>query len=370
MLIKYNEKLSYRVITDINDLKKFIESNSVNLSDFDTSSVFLSEEFIMAWVEHYKTYIHDLAFIIYNKDNTVIGISPLYIKKSGHLELRFLCTGENEEDEISSEYLDFIINEEHKDDILLMFVDYLIRNSNKWKNLVVNSYTPHSFINKNLIPYLEKNKYSIFTENIGSRYYLDLPDSNEDFYKSKKGSFYNGLKRKHRKLLKSEDIKYEIISDSTHLDKYFNALKDLHNQRWKRSNVRGVFESDVFFNFHKSISHKLLTKNYLFLFIMSDNEDVISILYGYIFKNVLHFYQSGYTTPKYQNLSIGAVSHIMAIEYAISKNLSTYDFMLGSSDSYKNQYKCRKENIYQSEIYKPGIYGKLKLLIRKIHDPG
>jgi len=140
----------------------------------------------------------------------------------------------------------------------------------------------------------------------------------------------------------------------------------LHNERWKNSNVRGAFESDVFFKFHNLLSSRLLNKGRLFLLVVENGEKVISVIYGFVFNGVLSFYQSGYITTEYKKLSIGSVSHLLAIEFAIDKKIKIYDFMFGSQDSYKNKYKCSTEEMFQCEIYQPGLVSRFKRLYSKL----
>ncbi len=359
---------SYSVIANAEDLKVFINSQSLKFSSFENSTIFLSEDFILTWIEYYHSYIHEIMFVVFYQQDEVIGFSPLYVKKNKTREIRFLCTGEREEDEVFSEYLDFLIKKGKEDQVLSLFMAFLSGSDKKWDQFVIDNYLPDSFINLKLLPFLNRKKYSIIKHDVGLRYYLKLPETIEKFYADKKGSFYSGLKRKYRKLIKVKDIKCEVISDVNLVSEYIDAMKILHNKRWKSEDAHGVFESDVFFQFHKAVSKKIIKDKYLFLLVIRDKNEVVSVIYGYIYNGVLSFYQSGYLGNEYNKLSIGGVSHLFAIEYAIEQNLLVYDFMLDSFDSYKSKFKCDTSSMCTSIVYKPSISGWFSWLSKYIYQ--
>lgn len=362
-----SENQEYKVLTSVDEISSFVSSNEKTLSFLKNSSVFLTYDFILTWLKHYSSCVYSIEFIVFYEEDRVVGVAPLYIKQAQNFELRFICTGENEEDEVFSERLDFIVADEFEDSVVSIFMKYLDDRDKIWSKIIINNYMEDSFINKYLFPVLLRFKYSVYSHREGFRYTLDLPESSDEFFKVKKGSFYNGLKRKSRQLKKLDGFSCYVVSDQSELEKNMDDIKILHNNRWNRSEIRGAFESDVYFEFHKELAGRLLKNDQLFLLVVKINDSVISVVYGFIFNEVLSFYQSGYTVTQYSKLSIGSVSHLLAIDIAINKKLKTYDFMFGSDDSYKNKFKCVTENMCRCEIYKPGISGKMKIFLDKMH---
>jgi len=343
-------------------------SDKIDLARFDSATPFLSRDFILTWLDCYADYIHEMIFFVFYAQTDIVAIAPFYIKKSRKKEVRFICSGENEEDEVCSECLDVLLDNNDRQAILPVLMDALLENSEKWDVLIVDNYVDDSFVSECLLPALATQRHSIIKKTVGLRYYLDLPDSIDSFYAQKKGSFYSGLRRKYRKLNRDPQIRLELKADIDNIDHLMQRLKELHNSRWRASGVRGVFESDIFFEFHKKLSHRLIRNDSLFMLVIRDAEQIFSIEYGFIFKGTLYFYQSGHIPEKYTNLSVGSVSHIISIEYAIQHGLSVYDFMLGSASSYKNKFKCITRPMYMAMAYQPGLYGKYKILTHKLHQ--
>ncbi len=360
------ENMNYEVIIDIDDVELFFLSNVNELNTLSNSTIFLTDDFLITWLECYDTCIHVLQFIVFYSDNKIIGIAPLYIKYDEVFELRFICTGEPEEDEIFSERLDFLVLDEFKNIIASQFVSYMSATGSSWVKMVINNYLETSFVARYVIPALIDHGYNVVTHCEGFRYFLVLPETINGFYQNRKGSFYSGLKRKKRHLVQVDGVSCSVVMDQQAVRRALEDIKRLHNERWESANVRGAFESDVFFKFHNLLSSRLLNKGRLFLLSVKDREKVISVIYGFVFNGTLSFYQSGYVTTGYKKLSIGSVSHLLAIELAIDKKIEIYDFMFGSENSYKNKYKCSTEAMFQCEIYRPGLMGRLKRVYNKL----
>ena len=99
---------------------------------FINPSMCTSWLWLTTWSENYlcnqdKLFIH---FFYNNKQ--LVGITPLYLKKITYgYELRFIATGEKEEEEVCSEFQDFIINDEYKNEIFNL-LNQQIKNHKKY----------------------------------------------------------------------------------------------------------------------------------------------------------------------------------------------------------------------------------------------
>ncbi|HED36361.1 MAG TPA: GNAT family N-acetyltransferase [Gammaproteobacteria bacterium] len=360
------KNMTYEVIADINDIRKFFSSNIVEFGKLSNSTIFLTDDFLITWLECYSDCVYTLQFIVFYADYKIIGVAPLYIKHDEFFELRFICTGESEEDEVFSEYLDFLVRDGFEGIVVSQFLSYLDATESRWNKMAIDNYLETSFVARYVMPALTGHGYNVVSHCEGFRYFIELPETIDEFYQNKKGSFYSGLKRKRRHLLQTDGVSYSVVMEQQAVVRTLGNIKRLHNERWKNSNVCGAFESDVFFKFHNLLSSRLLNKGRLFLLVVEDNEQVISVIYGFVFKGVLSFYQSGYITTEYKRFSIGSVSHLLAIEIAIDKKIDVYDFMFGSENSYKNKYKCSTEAMFQCEIYQPGLMNSLKRVCDKL----
>ena len=64
---------------------------------------------------------------------------------------------------------------------------------------------------------------------------------------------------------------------------------------------------------------------------VSTNTQVIGILYNFIHKNKVYFYQSGFQYSDDNRLKPGLVTHFLAINLCLEQGLSEYDFLAGDS---------------------------------------
>lgn len=314
----------------------------VKLTSKDSkSNLFLDFEWLYSWWTTFAT-ANDKLHIITVHNKSLIAIVPLYIKNDN--TIRFLGTGEAEEEEVATEYLD-VISISQDESILQHIVEHLLDMSQQLNcNIEFNNYLQSSRVSK-VASYLSPFFFKQHQE-VGLRYLVQLPCSHEAYLSMLSPSFAKKLKRNNRKLFNKLGGVFSKVSTHDELHSAFEKLIDLHQSRWSRKSKPGAFTSKKFNEFHTRYSKLMLENKRLSLFVLRSNNEILAVNYSIDFKNTRYFYQIGINDSFQPNISPGNLIHHEAIKHAIDNGMAAYDFMKGQvNNSYKNSFANHKEKM-------------------------
>ncbi|MBL4606225.1 MAG: GNAT family N-acetyltransferase [Pseudomonadales bacterium] len=302
---------------------------------------------------------NDRLFIICQwHEGKLVGLGPFYIKHEyGKLlkTLYFIGTGEPEETEVATEYLDLLILDEWNAEF--------VRNVAK-EIEALTTLSRLEFVNvleesKSIIDVVNKLKstFSLQKKLCGYRYVADLScaDARDTLSKSqaKKHSVAS-----RRFLRTGEGNCFRVIHEQD-LEYGMQVLEQLHQQRWQSKGKQGVFSAVEFHDFHRRISTYLLAKSDLLILMLKIKDKPIAIFYGWKFKNTLAYYQSGIDGTTKPNMSPGLLMHVEAMQWARGSNINNYDFMKGGETSYKSAYAEKTQKMHHFQLYKKSLYSLL-----------
>ncbi len=204
-------------------------------------NVFLTWDWMCTWWEVFQTPGMQLNIIVLVDGDEYIGIAPFYINSK---VIRFIGTGEEEHEEVYSEYLDLICLPENADLFSLVVCSYLSDHSKLWHVIEIPNVLDDSFLIRKTLPYLENTGYRSTLNFIGLRYYIELPDTWDDYLQMKKSKFRTNIKSRVKKLVSHNDYSMKNLA-SLNVDQALGLLKELHEKRWrqKKRQVRLTLKS-------------------------------------------------------------------------------------------------------------------------------
>ena len=164
-------------------------------------------------------------------------------------------------------------------------------------------------------------------------------------------------KRKYQ-LRKSEDyysrygeIKVQVAENCNEALKYFDELGELHENKWQSNGEKGAFSNPVWVNFHKAIISDEFNNNKIILFKLTAGMTTVGVLYIFLDMNKSCVIQTGFLYEADKFAQPGFLTHYYFIEYAISQNISEYDFLAGDN-LYKRSLSTDTEQLYWVTIQK------------------
>ncbi|PHR88191.1 MAG: hypothetical protein COA78_36670 [Blastopirellula sp.] len=337
-----------------------VESEWDQLTHLYNSPIFLTWNWLNYWWKVFHKPRMNMLIIILRKGDSIIAIAPFY---QDNKELRFIGTGEEEFEEVSPEYLDLICNAEYADIFSEKIAEILSEMHNDWRCLVVNNVLDNSILIKNTVPLLKRRRHIVFINFRGIKFEIVLPNSWDDYIKSVKSRFRTKIRTRLRKMTTQDGYTIKTLSDMDAATAW-SYLKELHDKRWKFKNQRGALESENFRSFHLQVIKWLLdTKGLVELNIVFFHDSPVTAIYNFGSNGTLHFYQSGFD-PKYAKKFAPAHSVILlSIKNAIeTKNITNFDLMIGSRNSYKKDYTENTTNAFNIIIYNNTLMSVLSSL--------
>ena len=112
---------------------------------------------------------------------------------------------------------------------------------------------------------------------------------------------------------------------------FYAALKSLHTARWSARGQAGAFASPAVDGFHHRLIARAVPTGMVRLCRIAAGATTIGYLYNLAWGGQVYNYQSGFCCPADNRWKPGLVSHCLAIEDALARGDSLYDFMAGDS---------------------------------------
>jgi CelD/BcsL family acetyltransferase involved in cellulose biosynthesis len=327
------------------------------LADSAANSITLTWEWLTTWWEVFGA-DRELNILVANDGQEVIGIAPLLKRTVQHYgllpfrRLELLASGEDEADEICSDYLDFITRKGREEEAVGALLDYLFKTDSEWDEILLTDVAAES---RNL-PLLKNlcettgTKCEVMRDQSGT--YLTLPGDWEELVGGLSQNFRRKI-QKDRRTLAAGGGRLQIVDTREGFDTAFDALIRLHQQRWTGRGEPGVFASEKFTRFHRLVAPRLLDKGWLQLFIVHFQDEPVSALYAFTYNRKMYYYQGGFTEARSALTSPGTLVQSYAVEAAIKMGLSEYDFLKGGASGYKTKWGGQTRSIIQMRLAQP-----------------
>jgi|GEM_PF-1224958 len=322
------------------------------------ANIFLTIEWLELWWNTFAQKSDVLKLVFIHQRDELIAIAPFY-QKAGK-ELRFIGTGEAEEAEVASEFLDILINNEYKQSAIELVTLYLQGELKRTGSFQFNNILKSSYI-YDVIKAMSATCWQT-EKTVGVRFLVNLPNSFQEYLQVIDKSMKSQLLRKKKRF---EKLGGEVkrISNEKELIASFEHLRELHCQRWHKSGLAGAFSDPRFIAFHLNFMRSMLIKGQLSLTSLIINNEVIAVIYNMKYRGTRFFYQMGANLGFRPNISAGSLLHLYEIQNSIEQKEKHYDFMKGSIvNSYKATFSKPSQDVLHITIYKKGVRNLLQLL--------
>jgi CelD/BcsL family acetyltransferase involved in cellulose biosynthesis len=345
--------MEIKVIKDTQGMRDLKDDWNNLLQDNQSNTIFLTWEWLNAWWEVFRDG-RKLAILAFWDKDELIGIAPFLQRKARHFyilsynRIEFLASGEDEEDEICSEYLNIITKKGKEEEVVNAMVEYFEKN-NSWDEIILNELSADNINTKVLIDKLKKSTLFYSVKEQGCSYYIDLPDSWSDMLKRLSANFRYKINRDKKLLGQKGEVNFKVVKEYKDLERIFDRLVFLHQKRWNMIGKSGSFASNKFNQFHKRIMQGLFDKDLLRLSFLEFNDEVIAVFYDFVYNNNIYFYQSGFEPDFDRKIAIGHVLRAYCLENYINEGKKEYDFLKGDT-GYKAQWAENCKRIYQIRI--------------------
>ncbi|MGV3724169.1 MAG: GNAT family N-acetyltransferase, partial [Actinomycetota bacterium] len=146
-------------------------------------------------------------------------------------------------------------------------------------------------------------------------------------------------------------------ADAETLPAAMDALFELHQARWRRRRLPGVFSSARVRSFHREAAAGLLARDRLRLHLMRFQGTVGAALYCFACRGRGYYYAGGFN-PELSRLSPGTVLTAYAMEDALRAGARTFDFLRGD-EPYKYAWGATNRTNHRRLLWRVGGAGAI-----------
>ena len=285
------------------------------------------------------------------RDSRLVGAIPLYVGRGaggsfGGRHLRFISTGEAEQEETCPEYLNLLClpgEEGNCADAIWGEVGRM-----DWDHLEFLDLTEDSpLLRARALP----GEARAFSR--GSCPVADLASGFEAYL----GRLSSNTRQQARRLMREGEragAQFEIV-DAEQAAGAFEDLVRLHQERWTLDGKPGVFAAPQFIHFHRNLIKEWLPGGRAVLARLSFAREPVVVLYGFVTGKKFDFYQSGMQRETVGPLrSPGNLAHLLLMRALSENGVTAYDFLRGSS-SYKQRLATRENKLVGVRIWRPTL---------------
>jgi CelD/BcsL family acetyltransferase involved in cellulose biosynthesis len=276
----------------------------------------------------------------------LIGLLPLSLRTVSHRgaipvrRLELLATGEDEADEIMSEYVGGVAVGGREQEVAEALADAIGDGRlGDWDELHMTAMSGDDPLVASLSAAFERRGVAAPIAQTSLAPFVPLPGTWDAYAKALGSSRRYVVTRSLRELDAWSKGRWELRRATTlrELEEGVRVLRALHAERWRAEGKSGVFASARFCAFHESVMPRLLAGEdgaSLDLSWLLVRGAPIAASYSIVYRGKLHFYQSGRSVDTPKSVRPGIVLHAMGIRSAIESGLREYDF-LGGMTRYK-----------------------------------
>ncbi len=325
------------------------------LESSGANCVFLTWEWLHTWW-NYLAGGRELSIFMARCGHELIAIAPL-AKHPPNLArgrpfstLEFLGTGQ-----VGSDYLDFIVRkgyEKQSVEVLarVLGAKHLVLD---WTQLKQPGCTASRIADR-----LGDEGWGVSGATTNTCPYISLDGHTWESYLATLGSEHRySFKRKWKRLQQDFAVRLEEVATEEQCLDGVNLLIKLHNLRWKDRERSEAFCSEALTRFHREWAELARKRGWLRLYVLRLNENPVACLYGFCYRRVFYFYQSGFD-PAFANYGVGLVTLGLAIEKAVQEGTREFDLLHGD-EPYKSHWSRNSRDLGRLELYPPGGLGRV-----------
>ena len=176
-------------------------------------------------------------------------------------------------------------------------------------------------------------------------YAMELPQSWEAYLQQLTGKQRHEIRRKLRRLNEAADVHLRVVVTqeevADHIDDFVHLFKTNRPDK-------AAFMTDTMKGYFRRLAESLADAGLLKLYFLDLNRTPAAAAMCFDYGNTLHLYNNGYDR-RFDMLSVGVMSKVLAIRDAIERNRTGFNFLKGS-EKYKQQLGGQPLPVYRYRI--------------------
>ena len=334
--------LSLRVYENLDDLKALRPAWTQLLAQYQPATTFCTWEWLSCWWECFGKDRQLLVLALFDA-NSLVGLAPLSISRERlwRVPLRVLrLMGDGSGD---SDNLDLPVQPGFERDFATAILKHLRERGRQWDVCLLNTLPSNSRAADHLAELLKSPSWTFF-DDFSKSSSVPLPETWEAYADQLSSEDRKNLTRYARRLQARHTTRIYRCTEPDELAVCLDALFRLHQGRWQSAGKAGSFSSPERQQFYKQLSHSLLARGWLELWILKIDAEIAAVQFAFRYRDKVFQLQEGYDHNRSSDRP-GFVLRGAVLQQLILEKVRTYDF-LGGEDRYKTRWGAR-EGIYR-----------------------
>ena len=328
-----------------------------------SESFFLKWEWIYTFWETMDRDDAELQVCLFHEGSRLVGIAPLYAYSSTFMKIpvrKLAFLG----DRVAGDYMDIIAEPGYEETCCREVMRRLRRQyPAAYDVLELDGLCADSILYRYLQSGNDADKGFCLQPRFDCPRTI-LAASYDKYMQGLSASTRYALGRKQRKLERACGKAVTRHLDLVNNPHMLDVLFDLHRKRWNSmEGKQSTFSSSYRESFNSRLLQRLEEDDGFFS-CMSVDDEPVSILYIFLYKNNAFFYQNGWN-PAFAAYGVGLLNIQQAIEYAIGAGCRTFDFLRGEEE-YKYKFCEDSRQAYAILLFGPGMHGRTAKAIFRI----
>jgi CelD/BcsL family acetyltransferase involved in cellulose biosynthesis len=363
------------IVKDGAGLAALREDWRVLLAASAAPEIFQTHEWMSTWWDVFGGGPRELFIVTVRDAGRLVGLAPFQIRTIRRLgptrlqRLEFIGTGEPEADEVCSDFLDVVVAPGYAEPVCVSIWAQLVAARGAWDEAIFTNVLGRSVMAQHLRPLARPNARSSRTEARSERFFIDLTAGDFDAYlerlskKRRKRLAYS-----RRRLEKEGQLTEQRLQRSEDIPMFLAEIARLNRLRRSSQKKSSAFESERFRLFHALLAPRLWELGALDLRLWWRDGQCVAALYNLLHDGTIYYYQSGFDTAAFGNLSPGLVTLVHTIEWGFNNACRRFDFQVGSKGGYKEEYACQTEPTVSVSLYNDSAAGHVMRSARDLRQ--
>ena len=313
---------------------------------------------MLNWLTHYGADCQPVVGLLYDND-TMVGLAPFCRSIVWHRpglpfrRIELMGASSDRADGVRGEFLNLIAVAGREGEVANAFIGALHLDAfGRWDECILDMLGEDAPMTRALEDEFSARGLPVTPLRHDDAYYVTLPADWDAYLKARHGKRRNWFRRTLRKFeewLGDDGYELHRASDARSLREGMDVLTRLHAERWASDGQRGVFASERFSAFHRDYASAMLAAGELDLLWLTVRGQAVAAHYSFVTDGRICFYQSGRAMNVPDEVQIGTVMFVLALQDAMARGLREYDFLAGDG-FYKSHFTSEKRPLTSLRI--------------------
>ncbi|MBI5118524.1 GNAT family N-acetyltransferase [Candidatus Poribacteria bacterium] len=350
--------MNVKVIRDSDSFLFLKEEWNRLLDASESKSVYLTWEWLWNWWAVFGEGKELFLLCLFQGDD-LVGLLPLFkstrtfLKMFRLKKLEYLGTGEKEDDEVCSNFLEPILHPEYAEVACGVISEAMMDQfGGEWDVIHLKNMDSESLTRQRLAEKFSERSCRVRSDVMFRNGVTRFDGGWEPYFQSLGQRTRKKLKREKRLLESTSGFQYVFLRDETEFQWMFREIVRMNVKRWGRSSAMA---SEKFKKFQERAGRELFAKEMLKLSVMRADGRVVAGNLDYSYKDVVYGYQTAFDPEYKPNVGVGFLSMVYCLENAAKEGFRVYDWYRVAPGEYKEHLLTAVRDILGLTIYRHSL---------------